>query len=503
MGNTPEVPGLRLPTLINYTALALRMLLNIATSIIIARRLPPTEYGLWGITLSLISSLMPFLALLTWWAPRQAAWGRREAGLTGLTLALSYGGLSALVFLVAGHALGGPGNWLLAGSLLALLVMLATYLSALCSIKEPQAAGVWMLVYEAVRLALVYLLLDVEGGGLDGAIIAMAMGYLVAIAYLAWLALSRGLISPSTSLSLALRMLKYSYTQLPSILAGFLRGWFRAYVKVVTGSLEAVALLNVGLAAEAPLLRLSTAASPALYARMLRRVEAWDVEESLRLYIPFALYITVTLIVLARPIASLYNPAYTAAAPVVAIVSVYGLLLGFYSIYSTSIAGYERFDYDVENPPSMVEVLLRPWSRPGLTALAGRLLGYAVYPATLLLVARGPIWEALAAAGALLVGTLASLLYLAGLAHRLTHSRFPWRSLSEALIAGLVTVAFYILMGAPWAVVERFWVELKLVALAVILGLVVYVAALLAVSPWARSLAKRAITLALSRLRLK
>jgi O-antigen/teichoic acid export membrane protein len=499
MEKTSGLPRLRLPTLINYTALAVRTLLNIATSIIIARKLSVAEYGLWGITLSLVSSLSPFLTLLTWWAPRQAAWGRREASLTGLLLALSYGGFAALVFIVAGRSLGGPGSWLLLGSILALLTMVTTYLAALCSIEEPQASGVWSLIYEIVRLILVYLLLVVAHWGISGAIISMAGGFLAAIAYLARLAFSRGLIRPSINLGLAVKMLRYSYTQLPGLLARFLREWFRAYVKILTGSLEAVAMLNVGLAAEVPLLRISAAPAPALYARMLRRVEAWDVEETIRLYILFASYMVATLIALAKPIAALYNPAYVVAAPVIAVVSVYALLLGFFSIYSASIAGYERFDYDMEHPPGLIEVLFRPWSKPGLAALAAGILSYALYPLLLAERAGDPLWGALTAAEALLLGHVGFLIYIARLAHRLTGSRFPWRNALEALAASLVAVGLYVVLGAPWAVVGRFWVELEEVAVAAILGFIAYIAVFLGVSPWARGLAERALTLALER----
>lgn len=496
MGEEESLPGLRLPTLLNYASLLVRLLLNIGSSIIIARALPVGQYGLWGVALSIINSLAIFLAPLTWWAPRQAAWGRGAAGLTGLVVALLYGLLSTGVFALAASKFGGWGSWILAGAAATLATITSLYLLNLCSASEPASPAVWNVVFEASKLASLYATLVVLRWGITGALASLAIAHAAGAAYLAWVALSRGLIAARLDFGLARRMMRASHAQLPGILAGFLSSLYRAYLKAVGTPFEAIARLNVGLSAEAPLARLASSTSPALYARMLRRVTAWDVEESIRLYMLFSGFIASTMIALARPIAAIYNPHYLDAAPVVALVAVHALLLGFYRIYSTAIAGYERFDYAPEEMPGLIEVLKRPWSRPGIAGSLGRLVSYAAYPviAALAPAATGsPRGAALAAAAAFLLGTLAFTLYTGRLAHRLTGARFPWRILGEALAASLAAVGVYAATGAAWAVTPRFWSEAWILIVALLEGAAVYGGVFLVISPWARGLVAAAL----------
>jgi len=491
MAEGESLPGLRLPTLMNYATLLVRLLLNIGSSIIIARSLPVDQYGLWGVVLSIINSLTTFVGPLTWWAPRQAVWGRRAAGLTGLAVALLYGLLSTGVFALAASRLGGWGPWVAAGATATLAATASLYLIGLCSASEPTSPAVWNVIFETSRLASLYITLVLLRWGITGALASLAVAHAAGAIYLLLVALSRGLIAAKLDFGLARRMMRAFHAQLPGVLAGFLSSLYRVYLEAVGTPLEAIARFNVGLSAEAPLARLASSTSPALYARMLRRITAWDVEESLRLYLLFNGFITFTMIALARPIAAIFNPHYLDAAPIVVVVSVHALLLGFYTIYSTAIAGYERFDYIPEQVPGFMEVLKRPWSRPGIAGSLGRLVSYAVYLiiAALAPAATGNPWEAaLAAAAAYLLGTLAFTLYTGRLAHRLTGARFPWRILAEALAASSAAAGVYAVTGAAWAVTPRFWPEARILAAALLEGAAAYGAVFLAVSPWARGL---------------
>lgn len=481
-------PGLRLPTLVNYAALAARLVLSLGFSVVVARKLPPGEYGLWGVALSTAGTVSTPLPLLTWWAPRQAVWGRRWAGTTGLLMALAYSAVAALAFSATVSALLGWRGWILLGSLMTVSAAVNMYAAPLASASRPHVAGVSSLIFDSTRLAAAYLLLVREGMGLDGVFYAMIAGYWASTLYSLAEALGAGLLAPQVSLRGAARLLRLSHTLLPRTAAGALRLFYRSYLEALTHSLGAVARINVALSAETPLTRIASMASPALYARLLRRVGSWELEESIRLYLAFAAFTATALIVLARPVALLYNPAYVDAAPVLRVVAVYALLLGLGGVYSTAVGGAERFDYDIENPPGPLEALRRPWSRPGIAMLACFAGAYALLAATAPLAGGSPATLALAASLALLAASASWSIYVGRLAHSMTGSRFPLREALEIAGASAAEALTLTVLGGP-QLHGGFWGLAGALALQLLAGALAYLGALLALSPWARGLA--------------
>ncbi len=169
-GNEPPAVRLRYATIVNYAAILFRLAASIGFSVIVARRLPPAEYGVWGTMVALANALITPLTLIRLWPPREEAWGWRGSGFTGLLAASGYS-LVSMLFFAAGMSLllHGEAGWPLIGVVLPLAMGVYAYLRNLAVVAKPESGGYSMLVYEAVRLPSVYLLVAELRLGLAGA----------------------------------------------------------------------------------------------------------------------------------------------------------------------------------------------------------------------------------------------------------------------------------------------------------------------------------------------
>jgi hypothetical protein len=494
---TVEMPRLRLrySTIVNSGALLLRLAASIGFSIIVARRLPPGEYGLWGLVISLSNTLLVPLSFITTWPPREEVRGARGSGFTGLLAALAYGGLSAAALLAAlGAVVRGEEHVPVVVGVLPAVMALSTYLRRLVLVFKPEATGYSMLVYELTRLPAAYILVADMRLGVSGAALAMAAGFLGASAYLLLEAIRLGALEPRLVPGRVSRWLRLAYLQAFPVSGAILRSFYRSYMKLLGAPLEAIARLNVGLAAEAPLLQAAgTGASQVVYAAMLRSVSAWSLEESLRLYLAFAGFMGASLAALSRPATALFRPEYVDAAPVMVVVAFHAVLLGLARLYSSAVAGAERFDSDPDRVPSARVVLSSSWGRVAIMQLASQALSYAGLALLLATGGGGPARQALLAAASMLAGSALAAGYSGYMAHRVVGAGFPVRSLAEVLTASGAAVAAYWLLGATAWAPARFWSGLEALLWALTLGALAYSAVLLAVSPWARGLARAAL----------
>ncbi len=487
--------GLRYPAVVNYLALTLRLASSVAFSVIVARRLPVSEYGVWGVILSVSLALTNPVTLISTWPPRMESWGHRGAGYTGLLVSAAYSAITAAVFVVAMRLVVGPGApWPLAAVALPVLQVVYTYLRRLAAAARPEAVGYSMALYEAARLPLVYLLVARMRLGILGAVASLAAAHLAAAAYLAVEAARAGFLEPRLVPGLVSRWARLSHIPLLDSLTGLLSGFYRGFFKLVSGSLEAVARLNVGLAAETPLLQAAwVGPSLALYARMLRRVSAGDVAESVRIYLALAGFVLASMAALARPVVALFNPAYLDSTLLVRLAALHALIYGLANIYGAAVGGAERFDADPSRVPPLRVALATPMGRASLARLGSAAAQYALL-ALLYQALRpaGPAGAALVAMASMLASAAGLLAYLYRLASRTVGAPVPWREAAEVSVASAASVAVYAAMGAPWVAEPRFWPALRLVASALAVGGLAYAAVLLAVSPWARGLAAAA-----------
>ncbi len=482
---------LRYSSIVNYAAMLYRLLIAVGFVIIVARRLPVEEFGLWGVILSISAMLAVPVSLWGWWSQRMHARGVKEAFGTGLWLTIGYvvpaSALYLALALVEEKVVGwGLGYMVEALPLLALLI-LDTYLGMMAGVVRPELLGYKGFLYETTRILVAYLLVVMLGFRLDGAIYAVESALLLGVSFMLASLAKLGSLNLSFSRSLASSWIRGLVVPGISTLQRFLKEGVRTVLSWTTGSEVPVAYLSIGLASEAPLLRASGAITPALYARSLRGGGGWDLEESLKLYLAFTGYMLASFIMLAKPLVSLYNPAYLKAYLVVPLVGIYAAMTSLGTLYVAALQGVEEID--VEGVPRLKSMLRSYLFKAPLIMLLGTIISYAVMvPATM--AAGSRLAEAEAAAVSLIVGSTCSALWLMREARsRIPHKLPLWEAFSTG-VASLLVALYYALSGAYGLEVKRFWVQTPILVLHVSVAGVIYVAALYAASPWFRRLVK-------------
>ncbi len=492
---------LRYSTVVNFASMIYRIVVAVGFVVIVARRLSVSEFGLWGVIFSVSSMLASLVMLWSSWAQRFYARGWKHAFGTGLFLTLFYALAGLLLYLAVSFLeykiIGWGLYYMLLGAPLFVLFTLNSYFLGITNVSKPELRGYRGFLYDTIRLVLAYLFLVELRLGLEGALLSIELAMLIGVSYLVVELKRIGVFELSFSRKLAKDWLRAFYVPLAGMLAQFLRSGLRAIVSWASGSEIPVAYLNVGFAAESPVLQASQASVPALYARMLREKKGYDVEESLRLFFLFSGFMLATFVVLSKTIASLYNPRYIEAHLVIPLISFYAMILGIAGIYGTAIRGAE--DVDREGLPPARRLLSSYLFRVPVFRLLSMLLVYAIIIPLLLHYRDDPLKSAMCVAVVLNIGAMILLVYFYTQAKRLVPHRFPWREALAILVGSVVAAGYYVVLGVNDILVYRFWEYAPRLLVHVIVALVLYGASIIVLSGWARRLVRDAIRFARAR----
>lgn len=479
---------LRYSTILNLLAMIYRMGVAIGFAIIIARRLSISDYGLWGIILSV--SVFTALPVALWgtWAPRFLVRGWRDAPSTGLILTFIYWIPSSLVYLfisfLEGKTIGYGLYYMTLGMPFMLLQSLDAYLGSIVNVVKPELRAHRSFIYETFRITLAYILVVSLGLGLKGAITAVEISLLIAVAYVLLELRDIGIFTLNFSMRLASTWIKSSIIPTTSVIANMLSSGVRAFVSWIAGDSEPVAYLNVGLSAQAPLIQASKASVPALYARSLRRGQSGDVVETIRLFLFFSIYLTATFIVLGKTIASLYNPLYVKAYLVIPIIAVYGLFYGIESIFEAFLTGRDRVDEKIENMESKKLMSSYLFKVP-LWRLLSILSTYIISIPVLLYYKTLPVKAAEGVGLALLIPLVILTSYLNIESKKFNYS-FPTKDLLSFLASSILASAYYMASGASDIIVNRFWRAIPVLLFHLTVALVIYIIVSALTSDWTR-----------------
>lgn len=489
---------LRYSTILNYLSMVYRMGLAVGFAVIVARRLNIGEYGLWGVILSATLMLSTPVWLWSMWAPRFLARGNIDAGLTGLVLTFLYwfpGGLAYLAVAFAEKLLVGWGfRYMLLGMPFMFLQALDSYLVSLAGVVKPETRGYRNFIYETFRIIMVYLFLAIIGLRLDGVVYSVEISLLIASTYMLLVLYKAGVFKGKYSAKLALDWLRAWFLPSLNLVESLLRSGIRAAVSWVTGSEEPVAYLNVGLSAEAPLVQASWAGTSALYARTLRSGRGRDLEETIKLSLLFTGYMLPVFTVLSKTVASIYNPVYTAAWPVLVIVSFYAVFNGLTSIYATVLLGIEKAD--LNGIPNRRRLASSYLFKVPLTKILGFAGSYVTFIAILWRTKVNGVHTAETVVLSLLLWILPVFIYFARKVGGEISYSFPWRELTAVTLASLVSALYYLVSGANNIIVTHFWAQIPTVILHMTIGLTIYLGALYILSPWMRKLVRDTLSFA-------
>jgi len=485
-------------TFVLYLSFIIRLIAGLGFMVIAGRRLGPIEFAALGIIIAVVAMLGQATYLWAFWAQRAAAREDEHGGprmaapivVTGLALTLAYVPLGALIYLLVSiveSALLGLDAWLLAyAAPYAALEIIHNYFRAVNNTLAPRILAIELAVYDSARLVSAYTLLVVAPMGLRGAILALTLGTVLAVGFIVLWYARNGYLSGRPQWALAREWLSAWRAPLLYTLTGLLRSLARPFLSWTTRSGLAVAYLNVGVSGQTVLLRATNTVTSVAYALSLRRPGTREVGIPLTLYFLIVGSITSLYIGLARPVATLYNPAYEEAAPVVAGMAVFAFLYGLAFLLRQILIGHYRGDIEKAREGGLMWQALKA----DVATMAAAYLVAA--PATYLL--RGdPLAAALALILALIAGRLVVIaVYLRAMREK-TALMAPWRDIVATVLGVLAVLAYSVASGAWWLSVVEFWVDAPLLLPHLAAGGLVYLAVFLAISREARSLVGRII----------
>ncbi len=486
--NLPRI-RLRYSSLVLYAARIYRMLVAVGFVVVVARKLSVQEFGLWGIILSTTLMLTAPASLLTFWEGRYVGRGFKEAFGTSLLLGSGYVALGSLIYVALSYGesliIGWGFNYMLEGLSILVLSVYNSIVNSALSVTKPEGVGYGRFVYETVRLLTAYLAVAILKQGVGGAILSVALALLINLAFNSYLLGKLKVVSLKWSRTLAIKWLRSIYVPALNVANGFLFNGLRAFIAWVTGSDVSVAYLNVGMSSISTVTTAATSVTPGLYAKALRRVEGADVVEVLRIYAFITGFMGTVFIGLAKPITSLYNPVYLPAYTVLALMTLYGMISGLASLYSSLLTGIEKVE--LEEAAGFKELMKSYLVKAPLTYLGFFAFLYAVIPPALMLTGPSdPLKAALTVSILMATCVTVPAVILVKEGFKAVHHSFPLREFTAAVISGVTTGIYFFVSGASFIQVRSFLKDAAPLGIAVVAGGAIYLGVWWILSPWFR-----------------
>ena len=151
-------------------------------TLIVTRTLTPEEYGSWGLIGSLIMYVLILDPIITYWTTRELARGV-DSGKTALVthglFSLAGVGLYFLISIFIANETVVPFEILLVGALLVPVTFVNRVLTALNLGWKPQATSYGIIAFELSKIPFAILLVLMLDLGLEGAIFATLIAYIV------------------------------------------------------------------------------------------------------------------------------------------------------------------------------------------------------------------------------------------------------------------------------------------------------------------------------------
>jgi len=487
---------LKYSSIINYLAITYRMLVAIGFTVIVARRLSISEFGLLGIILSSISMLYVFTGLWTYWTQRFLSRGVTNSFGTGLALTLMYSTCATLIYLIIGLVI----NKIVSNGLFFFILsipflwlnILNTFMSSVSAVMKPELIGMRGFIYETLRLVLAYILVVNLNLGLCGAIASLELALLIALTYMSYSLKHLRFNWLKHDWDLAKEWFKGFSIPLTIIIYSFLNGGVRVFASLVGGSGVPVAYLNVGYSAYSPIISAATSATPALYAKVLRRGRGGDVEEVLRIFILINSLLLSVFIALSRTIASLYNPKYVDAWVVIVMLSLYAFIEGLRSIFYVVTIGSSRVD--VEGIKSTRELIRSELFIAPLIRIVGMVISYGVgVVLALTLFLDNYLMQAVGFTLGLFLGALITLPWFMIKALNSIKFNIPWKEVLTGLASAVIITTYILYFKLNNILITSFWHDIIRLAPHAVAVLTIYIIVWYALSPWFRNLAKTSL----------
>lgn len=476
---------------VHYSGLIIFMakILSVATGLVftllITRNATKEEYGVWANIFDLIGYFALLAAAIPFWVTRFAARGKKGAAKTGLfansaiALVATAFYIPLLPFIIS--VVGIPESYMilyLVASIHIVELYLLNVLEAILRASNPRAIGYGLLVGEACKIILAYVLIVQFQQSLLGAMISLIAAISIQIVYYVKLVLP----------DLKMRV-QWNYA----------KEWLRGSAANIyyMGGNQAVSfilLMLLGFGGEAArgeyqaaatiasIITYSYFVSFALYPRILERDSLGEVTMSLKMVLMFAIPMAAGAMALPDSLVTIVDEQYSEAATILVLLAIDAVVVTLSQFYTFVLLGVEKLDEETKIPfrhlirSRIFKVFTLPYIHAGMTLPAafyiltnfafGQTLQAAFYVTLLNMAAR-----------------LVMFFVLYTIVHRAVKLSVPWKSIAKYLLAATVMASVLYLLPHP--------TKLSLTLAATATGGAFYLVLLLAIDKESRELLAR------------
>ncbi len=329
-----------------FTVGIVSVITGIIFTVIVTRRLSPEELGLWTLIGSLVSYVVIAEPIISYWASRQIARGKK-VGRTALATSTIFSTAATGVYFIAAILVSLQIKADLFPILLAAALVPITFinntLSGISLGHKPHATSFSIVAYEISKLPLGFLLVYIVNLGVAGAIVATVVASIIRMIVL--LAMNREQLVHKITKEFTKLWLRLSWIPLYSSGTGFIFTLDVLVYSILTNSLIGLAFWGVANAV-ANVVNHSGQISQALYPKLLATEKKEFAEENLKKLFFFAIPILAAAIVFAKPALHILNPIYIDGVFIVYLLSFRSLAYILLNFFFNIIGAYEKIDID-------------------------------------------------------------------------------------------------------------------------------------------------------------
>jgi len=483
----------RYSVIVNYISQLYRLFVSFMFVVLVTRKLSVFDYGVLNTVQGINGVLVAFYGLWSYWVVRYYARGRRDLVSSAYGMMLVYAPVAFIIMVSLGllysSAINIPLSVFVWGALIVVSTSVLAYLRSLASGSKPFIIGKTVIVGETTRLVFAYIAVVLLRMSVDGVLLSILIMVVVEIVVYLLMFNYYGVEVPRPRFnkSLQLRLLKNSYIPLTNILSTMLSQVERPLLTAVTRSTYATAYLGVSYIPRSVVLQGSQAFTSGLGAQLLRKPSRADIEDVLRINFIVNVFLTILLVVMAKPLISLFNPQYMVVWPLFVLFTLESFIISLYSLFSTvavSVEAKDMYEYGLK----LVET---PLFKLGFARLVRNIASITIGTTGVfvclyvfrindpyLLASFYPISWFLTGVPLLLYGYRQAI--------NKFKFRIPWREVFASVIGSVSSSIYLFVVGATNIYVESFWRDVPILGYHVLVAVLIYGVALYLLSPWLR-----------------
>jgi len=319
-------------------------------TLIVTRRLSPEEFGMWSIIGSMITYFLITEPIISYWSTRQIARGEK-IGQSSIFLSSIFSLGSIPAYLILAIFVSNINeeflNTLFLGALLLPLTFVSNTLVGINLGHKPHATSYSLLVFEVIKIPAGLSLVYFFDLGINGAIIATTIAYLLKIVVQLYYA--KPVFTDRLSFATLRRWLKLAWIPLYSNIPQLIWSLDVVLYVMIIGSAVGVGYFAAALAVSA-IISQSGLISQALYPKLLVGGKHEFIRENFTRLLYFAIPLWGVMIVFAKPALFTLNPVYEGAWMIVIILSTRAFFYVLTGVLYQILMGIEKVD--VEKNPS-------------------------------------------------------------------------------------------------------------------------------------------------------